>query len=109
MSFRDPTHTRFSKHMTYGHCFCSHPRRHARLKVYPQLPAQTSRETPLKTPSLNSQTSHERRGNRPTTTETTPRAPSKRNVQEREPRNKTPTEQQAQRPGTRSQEQNAQE
>jgi hypothetical protein len=57
--FHDSAHSRFSLPKTHGHypcpAPCDHPRHHARLKVYPQPPAQTLSPNTLKTLRYNSQ------------------------------------------------------
>jgi len=65
MPFRDPARARFSFHTTHDHSPCHHPRRHARLKVYPHLPHRPSNKTPqpatTRQPQLASHNSQEAR------------------------------------------------
>ena len=114
MLFRDPARARFSFHTTHGHSPCHHPRRHARLKVYPHLPHRLSYKTPQPASQNSPATTRRRRDSRkprsgrlarqsktsrtttsnaptsnaPTSNALTSNAPTS-NVQERESRNKT--------------------
>ena len=98
---RSPTRARVSFYTTHGHYPCFHPRRHARLKVYPQLPAQTLfPKHPLKyLASHNSQEARQPKTSR--TTNSNAQDPNARNenarnenpgtrIQERESRNENP-------------------